>query len=254
MKYLSYLVCLVLALTTSGCFEMLEDIYLNNDGTGKYQITIDMSGMFDDPFMGEMMKKSMAEQTGSEELEVDSIINFSDLSPGGLPPTLTDNDRELIGRTEIRMRMSEKEKIGNVVFSFPFNSMDELNDFQETFTRIQEESDEAGGGMGGLLSGGGMSNGAKTKWSLSGRTLNREVDTAAVAEEMEDVDDEMMEMMKMFMADATFTTTYHLPGKVKKCSIPGAAVDGKTVTLTYSILEAMDEQPDTGGTIKFKKK
>ncbi|MEL7221318.1 MAG: hypothetical protein AAGJ93_08370 [Bacteroidota bacterium] len=253
MKYLSYLVCLALAITTSGCFEMLEDIYLNNDGTGKYQITVDMSGMFDDPFMGEMMKKSIAEQTGGEELEIDSLINFSEISPGGLPPTLTDNDRELIGCTEIRMRMSEKEKIGNIIFSFPFESMDDLNDFQETFARLQEESEPGSGAMSGLLSG-GISNGNKTKWSLSGRTLNRDVNTAAVAEEMEDMDDETMEMMKMFLADATFTTTYHLPGKVKKCSIPGASVDGKMVSLTYSILDAMEEQPDTGGTIKFKKK
>jgi hypothetical protein len=251
MKYLSYLVCLVLALATSGCFEMLEDIYLNSDGSGKYQITMDMSGMFDDPFMGEMMKNSMMEQTGSDELEIDSLISFSELSPGGLPPTLTDNDRELIGRTEIRMRMSDKEKIGTIVFSFPFNNMDELNSFQEAFGRIQEEGGQ--GGMGSLL-GSGMTNGAKTNWSLSGRTLNRDVDTAAAAEELEEMDDETMEMMKMFMAESTFTTVYHLPGKVKKCTIPGAAVEGKTVTLSYNMLDAMEEQPETGGTIKFKKK
>lgn len=250
MKYLSYLVCLVLALATSGCFEMLEDIYLNSDGTGKYQITMDMSGMFDDPFMGEMMKKSMQEQTGAEELEIDSIINFSDINPGGLPPTLTDNDRELISRTEIRMRMSEKEKIGTVVFSFPFNNMEELNSFQAAFSRIQEEGGQ--GGMGGLL-GGGMSNSGNTNWGLSGRTLTRDVDNKASVEELENLDDETMDMMKMFMADASFTTTYHLPGKVKKCTIPGADIDGKTVTLSFNMLEAMENQPETGGTIKFKK-
>jgi hypothetical protein len=251
MKYLSYLVCLVLALATSGCFEMLEDVYLNSDGTGKYQITMDMSGMFEDPFMGEMMKKSMQEQTGSEELEIDSLISFSEMNPGGLPPTLTDKDRELIGRTEIRMRMSEKEKTGMIVFSFPFNNMDELNGFQEAFSRIQEDGGSEG--MGGFLGSSGMLDGSKTNWSLSGRTLNREVDVSDAAEQLEAMDDETMDMMKMFLADATFTTTYHLPGKVKKCTIPDAKVNGKTVTLSYSILDAMEDQPNTGGTIKFKK-
>ena len=70
MKYLSYLTCLILALLTTGCFEMLEDLYVNADGSGKYQITIDMSGMFSDPFMGEMMKQGLQEETGEEALEM----------------------------------------------------------------------------------------------------------------------------------------------------------------------------------------
>lgn len=250
MKYFSYVVCLVLALATSGCFEMLEDIYLNADGTGEYQITMDMSGMFDDPFMGEMMKKGMQEQTGAEELEIDSLINFTDMQGGSLPPTLTDRDRELIGRTEVRLRMSETDKIGKIFIKFPFKDMAELNDFQDAFARVNEDSEE--GGMGGMMGGSMVSN--NSNWSLSGRTLNRAVNIEDSADALEEIDDETMQMMKMFLEGSSFTTTYHLPGKVKKCSIPDAVVDGKTVMVSYDMLDAIENQPDTGGTIKFKKK
>lgn len=252
MKYLSYLTCLLLAVITTGCFEMLEDLYLNADGSGQYQITIDMSGMFSDPFMGEMMKQSMQEQTGGEALEIDSLISFSEMQEGGLPPTLTDNDRALLERTEMRMQMSESQEVGKITITFPFNDFNDLNEFNKTFSKLNEEGGQ--GGMGGLMGGSGALTGNESSWGLSGRTLTRSVVTAdpdALVEEMGG--EEMMDMVKMMMADATFTTTYHLPGRVKKCSIPNAEVDGKEVSVSYEFLEMLEETPETGGTIKFKK-
>lgn len=253
MKYFSYVVCVVLALATSGCFEMLEDVYLNNDGTGKYEITIDMSGMLSDPFMGEMMKQGMKEETGREVLEIDSLISFTDMQEGGLPASLTDKDRAILDRTQMRMRMSESEKIGKFVISFPFKTLSELNDFQKTFAKLSEEGGDQAGGMSGLMSGGGAMAGSTSSWELSGRTLSRVVDAGDAAGMLGDMDEETLGMMKMMMADASFTTTYHLPGKVKKATIDNAEVDGKTVVVSYKFLDILEDQPDTGGTIKFKK-
>ncbi|MEL6836904.1 MAG: hypothetical protein AAFY48_14395 [Bacteroidota bacterium] len=254
MKYLSYLTCLALALLTTGCFEMLEDLYVNADGSGKYQITIDMSGMFSDPFMGEMMKQGLQEETGGESLEIDSLLTFTDLSDGELPPSLTDKDRDILNRTELRMQMSESEEIGKFTISFPFASFDELNEFNKTLAKMNEEGGQ-GGGMSGLMSGSTGFTGNESLWDLSGRTLTRKVITSDPAELMEEMGgEEMMDMVKMMMADATFTSTYHLPGRVKKCTIPNAEVDGKNVSVSYNFLDAFeDEVPETGGTIKFKK-
>ena len=252
MKYLSYLTCLVLALLTTGCFEMLEDLYLNADGSGKYQITIDMSSMFSDPFMGEMMKQGLKEETGEESLEIDSLLSFTDLSDGGLPPTLTDRDRDILGRTEMRLRMSESEQIGKITIAFPFNDFDELNEFNKTFAKMSEEGDQ--GGMSGLMGGSTGFTGSESLWDLSGRTLTRQVISADPDELVEQMGgEEMMDMVKMMMSEATFTSTYHLPGRVKKCSIPNAEVDGKNVSVSYNFLDVFEEVPETGGTIKFKK-
>jgi hypothetical protein len=250
MKYFSYMICLVLALITTGCFEMLEDIYVNKDGTGRYELTVDMSSMLSDPFMGEMMKNGMKEETGREQLEIDSLISFADMQEGGLPASLTDQDRAIIDRTQMRMIMSESEQVGKFIITFPFQSMSELNQFQKTFDKLNEEGGEQSG-MGGLLSGSAMTS-SQSIWDLSGRKLSRVVDPANVASMTEDMDEETLSMMKMMMAEASFTTTYYLPGEVKKTTINDATVDGNTVSVTYEFLDMLEEQPDMGGTIKFK--
>lgn len=109
MKYLFYFICFVFVLLIIGCFEMLEDIYFNVDGFGKYQIIIDMSDMFFDFFMGEMMKQGMKEEMGKEILEVDFFILFIDFQEGGLFLSLIDKDCELLGCIEMWMCMSELE-------------------------------------------------------------------------------------------------------------------------------------------------
>ena len=252
MKYLSYLTCLALALLTTGCFEMLEDLYVNADGSGKYQITIDMSSMFSDPFMGDMMKQGLKEETGEESLEIDSLLSFTDMTEGGLPPTLTDSDRDILNRTEMRLRMSESEEIGKITITFPFKDFAELNEFNKTMAKIDDEGGQSG--MSSMMGGSTNFTGGETLWDLSGRTLTRTVsavDPDALVEEMGG--EEMMEMAKMMMSDATYTTTYHLPGRVKKCSIPDAEVDGKNVSVSYDFLDFFEDAPEVGGTIKFKK-
>jgi hypothetical protein len=250
MRQFSYVLCLLLAVATSGCFEMLEDVYVNADGSGQYQLTMDMSSMLEEGFMGDMMKQGMKEEMGVDKLEIDSLISLTDFQEGGLPSSLTEKDRAMLNRTEVRLRMSEADAVGKVVIKFPFTSMEELNDFQQTFAKLNENGGE-GAGMGGLMSSGAMT-GSNSRWSLSGRTLKREVDSSESKNMMDGMDEETMGMMKMFMADATFTTVYHLPGSVKKCTIDQAKVDGKTVTVSYGFLDMLEKTPNTSGDIKFK--
>jgi len=252
MRQFSYVLCLLLAVATSGCFEMLEDIYVNADGSGQYQLTMDMSSMLEEGFMGDMMKQGMKDEMGVDKLEIDSLISLTDFQEGALPPSLTEKDRDILDRTEVRLRMSESDAVGSVVIKFLFASLGELNDFQRTFAKLNENGGEASG-MGGLMSSSTMT-GSNSLWSLSGRTLKREVDSSESKSMMDSMDDETMSMMKMFMADATFTTVYHLPGAVKKCTIEQAKVDGKTVTVSYGFLDMLEQTPNTGGEIKFKQK
>lgn len=251
MKKLTYLLLLVVAFATSGCFEMLEDVYVNNDGTGKYQLTMDMSSLFSDPFMGEIMKQSMKEEGGLEKLEIDSLISVSSMQEGGLPSTLTAKERKLLDRTEIRMRLSESESIGKLTITFPFASMAELNDFQAAFAKLNEEGGEQGGMMG--MMGSSSNPSGKSTWSMSGRAITRVVDQVDTAAALAGMDQETLDMVKMFMSESNFTTTYHLPGKVQSCSIKNARVDGNKAVVKYGFLELLEDKPNVGGTIKFKK-
>lgn len=253
MRKWSYVLVAVLGLMATSCLDMIEEVYLNKDGSGEYLLTVDMSELFSDPMMGEMMVNSMKEESGVEALELDSVITIQEMSGGSLPASLTAKEREVLNRAEMRMQMSESKKMGLIKIRFPFNDVAEMTDFQTAFGKISEESeDDPAGGMGGLM-GGGLTGNNISLWMLSGRTLTREIPEVNT-DALDDMDEETMSMMKMFFADATWQTVYHLPGKVKKCSIEGAEIDGKTVTIEYPFLDLMEEQPDMGGEIKFKKR
>ncbi len=255
MRKLSYLFIVVLGVFMTSCLDMIEEVFLNADGTGEYNLTIDMSGLFSDPFMKEMMMEGLKEEAGLEELEIDSLISIEDFA-GNFPPTLTYDERDLLNRTEVKMRMSQSEELGMFKISFPFNSIEEITAFQGAFDKINAASEEGGAGgaagpMGGLM-GGGMTSGSNSIWSLSGRKLSREV---VLPEEnpLDDLDEESMGMLKMFFADATYQTIYHLPGRVRKCSIENAEIDGRTVTVSYPFLDMIEEQPNLSGDIRFRK-
>lgn len=252
MRKWTYVLVAVLGIIATSCLDMIEEVYLNKDGSGEYTLTIDMSELFSDPMMSELMMSSMKEETGTAELEVDSVITIQEMSGGSLPESLTAKERDVLNRAEMRMQMSESKKMGLIKISFPFNEVGEMTDFQTAFGKISDESEgDAAGGMGGLV-GGGLTGNNVSLWMLSGRTLTREVPEVDT-EALDEIDDETMSMMKMFFADATWQTVYHLPGRVKKCSIDGAEVEGKTVMIEYPFLDMMEEQPDMSGEIKFKK-
>ena len=63
---------------------------------------------------------------------------------------------------------------------------------------------------------------------------------------------EEMDMAKMFFSSGSYSMIYHLPGKVKKSTIPGAEIDGKTVTVEVPMSELIDGKAVMDGMIKYK--
>ncbi|MCB0636135.1 MAG: hypothetical protein KDC54_05935 [Lewinella sp.] len=233
----------ILALSMTSCLEMMEEITLNRDGSGIYELKFDMSALFSDPFMAGMMAEAMQEE-GADEIEIDSMINMA----SNLSSDATARERELANRIEARLQMSQSKELGLMSIKFPFEKVSEINEFQQVFSKMNEGD---GGGMSGLMGGGMTPN--SSVFSLDGRTLTRSIPDMDV--DLEDVlDDETMAMMKMMFADASWSTTYHLPGRVRNCDIEGAEVDGKTVVVSLPFLELIEEQPNMGGSITFRRR
>ena len=68
------------------------------------------------------------------------------------------------------------------------------------------------------------------------------------------LNDDELGMAKMFFSAASYKTVYHFPGKVKKATMSGAEIDGKTVTINNSFLDLMEGKAKMEGEIKFKKR
>lgn len=233
----------------TGCLEVLEDVYLNADGSGKYLITMDMGEIFSDPMLKGIIEEQAKKESGQADdapLEKDSTMYFRDAPEF---QQLSAEDQALIKDVAINMNASESKGEMIIQMVFPFNSLD---DFQKMGAVLKKlEIDKDNGNPAGML-GGGMFGTKGAQFALNKRVLTR-MPLPDAAEMLGD-DADQLAMMKMFFQGATYTTVYHLPGKVKKTDIPNASVDGKTVTVENNFLDILEGKAKVAGDIKFKKR
>lgn len=145
------------------------------------------------------------------------------------------------------MKASESKGEMIIQLDFPFNSLEDFKKMNEVMAKIKSDDSPGAGGM----MGNGMFGTQGAQFELNKRVLSR-LPTTPVDELLGD--DDQMAMAKMFLEGASYTTIYHLPGKVKKTDIPNAEVDGKTVRVENSFLDILEGKAELAGDIKFKKK
>ena len=241
MKRLAILLVVLIPIFFSSCFEILEEIYLQKDGKGTYLYTIDMSALMDES-MKELLASAAEEGEANslEGVEIDSIIYFRETNPKEIAAL----DRpEIFERAFMKIQMSDEQDKMVMQFGLDFENVDEIDYFLKNLDKISGDGLQ-GGEMGkGLL----LTSEAAQMFGLKGKKLTR----LATPNFGEDVNNEDMSMLAMFMESATFTTIYHLPGKVKKATIPGAVIDGKDVRVESSLLDLMNGEDAPSGWIKF---
>lgn len=234
---------LAMSFFMTSCFDMVEEIYLNRNGSGKYVYTIDMSSLMSDPMMGQIMAQSMNEQMGTETLEIDSVIRFSEMEQA--PASFTAEEKALFNKIEMNLLMSQSKGKGIITISFPFDKMSQVNQFNALLSKLQNEGDGGSLGMAGM----GMSP-ITSEFSVNGKTFNRK--TTSTGKPSDQMDEETLSMARMMFTEATLKTIYHLPGRVRSTTLKEAAVDGKTVTTTFNLMDILDGNVDYNGQIKFK--
>lgn len=228
----------------TGCFDIVEEVFLNKDGSGKYHITMDMSGLFTDPFMKGMFEEALKEQAGADALagmEKDSVIYFKDLPEAA---DLSADEKKTLADILMRMTMSESKKQMLIRIEYGFKKVDDINKMSKVLAKVGADEQLGGGMPGGNLMSGEAANFSWKKGLLKRLPMAIKAPTTEM--------DENMEMMKMFLGSASYKTIYHLPGKAKKVTIPNATVDGSTVTIDNRILDVMDGKVKMDGEIKFK--
>ncbi|MDX1907091.1 MAG: hypothetical protein SF053_08660 [Bacteroidia bacterium] len=224
----THLACLtlLLAVMTTGCFDIQEDITLRADGSGTYVTVTDMTQMM--ALISSMGQDSTGDGTSSTATSLDSTFREVVKVLSGVP-----------GLHNVAYQAE-----GYVyTLSYDFDNVDALN-----------EGNARNNTMAGQTPG--MNPSASYTWK-SGELSKTSPPVADLLGEMGD-DDEMeqaMTMIKMFMADAHFTSVFHLPGKVKKTSNKEAQLsDGNTtVTLKTNFVSFLEGKSSPALTIKYKK-
>lgn len=243
MRKILVLLLLVGSTLLTGCFDIVEEIFLNKDGSGKYHVTMDMSGLFSDPMMKGMMEEAIKEQSGTAPeaaLEKDSVVYFKDLPEANDLPA---DEKKVLDNLLMRMTMSESKKQMLIRLEYDFKNVDDIKKMSAVLQKVGADQQMVGG-----MPGGGLMSGEAASFTWKKGVLKRlPVTMKAPTEGAEN-----MEMMKMFLTDANYKTIYHLPGNVKKASMPNATVQGNTVTVVNEMLEMIDGKVKLEGEIKFK--
>ena len=243
MKRFLFLLVLATCLI-AGCFETNEVITINEDGSGVYKSSMDMSAMFD--FIDKMKESEDAsgdDDKNKTEKNIDSVFmmkDFVDTAAG-----LTEEQKRLMRPAQLHIKMSEKEKKMMIEVTYPYTALADL----EKIMQIEKE----GKGLAALgkdkspLPGGdpGDNEGASPfgnldkifKYTIKDGLLDRTVNKDSVASIMATQQFQQMEQMTEMLEQVKFNLTLQLPRPAKNVS--GSRVklsaDKKKVTMTTSM-------------------
>lgn len=242
MKLSNLLLITLLSLSLTSCVDFLEELFMNKDGSGTYRFTIDASSLMelDMDQLQEMMGQQGAETPEMDLPEqLDSTISFKAIAGDQLK---TLERPEVFENAHMKINMSQAEKTLVFTLNLDFEDIEDIAYFNENLSKISGEGLE---GMAGLN---GLAGGANVLFTKKGKTIIRETGEAPDL----NMEGQEMDMVKMFLSGATYTTVYHVPKKVKKTDMQGAFIDGNTLTLERSFLDVLEGNGKLDGTIKYK--
>lgn len=256
MKRLSLIIILGISLMSTSCIHIIEELFLAKNGSGRYEVTVDMSGIMVDGGLrnlGQMLNGMGGEEGGSMPdinldemgpIEMDSMIYFKN-APAEFADML--EDKKAFENASVRIKMSKAEEKAFFTLAVDFEDIKEIESLFKQLNSLAEDNPMASGMMGG------ENPFQRTKYfNASKKTIER-LPTPGLSKEL--LENEQMAMLKMFLTAGTYKMIYHLPGKVKTVSDSRAIINGKDVELSYPLMDWLGgEVKETGHTIKFKRR
>ncbi|MBL7780953.1 MAG: hypothetical protein JNM22_07035 [Saprospiraceae bacterium] len=256
MKTFAKYLFLLAPLLLSGCFDILEELWLNKDQSGRYELSVTMGA-------GPMANMIQAAQKKSNDSLIalglpprpmDTVIYLRNL-PDSIQKMLPYPD--VVNTLEIHLKMEKGIKFH---FQYPFSHLDSLHHFWETLTAIEEIQKDSVIKKSKVLDFPEMANlqqilGGTPVMHWKGKTLQRTVETEdnggveLMGEMFEDSDNPMVKMM---MRNRTYELKFHLPKKVKRVSTDGYMKEGKDVHARFPLIEVMKDRSKLECAIKMK--
>lgn len=205
----------------SSCFEVSEEYYFENDGSGNATFTIDLSQSIG------MLKLMQGMDSSGGTNQVDSLFENK-----AVLETLSSID----GIYNVK-NLSDTNT-GIISYSYSFKNIEALNNAL------------ASKGSNNALGMGGNQEGGVNKFVKNGKTITRTLFFPKSQEEPSEED----AMSEAFLEDATWKVTYHFSNKVKKASGANTTLekDKKTVVSTTKLLDFSKGKSNLNCTIKLK--
>lgn len=233
-------------LLLAGCFESIQEVTIQEDGSGSYTSTIDMSTLIS---MAKQMGggKDLAEKA---DKPIDSTISMSNMADS--MENLSPEERAIVktGTLHLNMNMDQEKFVTSL--NFPFSSVNSIGTLNSLSGKVMTETmkDKMGDGEAseGMPATSSIDDYYLTVYAkgLITRTLNKEKYATAA-------DNEFMKGMKEAGGmGLTMKTTY-----VINLPRPATKAEGKNVTLSddkkkVTVKGDIDEFFDTPGNLEFR--
>lgn len=238
MNKITYFLLVCVALFFTSC-QFSENIYLNEDGSGKMEFSFDASGIM------QMAGDQITEGAGEEDM--DSTFTFKEIfdqkrdSISQLP---ADEQAKLkaLESFSVHMLMNEKEQKLNFEIFTDFNNTSEL---QDMFAALNTVSNLNGKGEANTNDPtnpfGSMADGGNSKLSYSFKNGIFKRSVEVIDKEIQKQIIDSLGPASMMFGNSKYKLNYHFPRKVKSVSNDKAmfSADGKTVIIEYGLMDYM---------------
>lgn len=204
-----------IAICLSSCFDILEIISFNKDGSGSYTTTLDVSGLKE-----QMKLMSSLDTTGNME----SGFNYS------MDSTYKESIRKYKSVSGISNVVGSTAKENEYTITLDFASVDALS----RAIYLDKNTEDAKN----------IYSWKKGNFLRTNNSLNL----------VDDGDEEQAEMMKTFIAENKYTIIVNAPGKIKSAGNRNAVIseDKKSVKLVTKLTDLLDAKSSLELDIDYK--
>ncbi len=233
---------IVIAIFSLTSCQITEKIYLEENGSGKYDIEIDMNEM-----MKSMNGLGGETKIDSNYVATDSIINFSEMlikhkdSISKLPI----KQQEKLNRMKDIVMVIHEDKNKNE-FSMnikgAFNNIKELDELEEILNATQTDDKK-------------ITSKSEVKYSFKRSKFSRKAIERKLNEEETKKYDKSMESLNMFLSGSTYNLEYHFYKPIKSASIKNAkySTDRKTIYIKKPVDDLINNPTSFDLDIKIEK-
>jgi len=253
-----FFICLL-----TSCASYQEELWLNADGSGKYELTADNSASLG---LMEAFSQMGDETDASEEQakpdfwtdlggeEIDRVINLRDSVSQEF---LSQLERpELLDKMIFRLIGSKQKELLKTILTINFTNLDELQEILTLAGEINQHVKDKEDGVDfieGIEFFATRPGGHGFKMEKGRLTRQATIEDETMLNSLTEGGDSM-ETLEMMMEQSIMTCIIHLPGEVYQVNNKSelGTVEGKTVTFSYQMLDLIKKEVDTTFEILFK--
>lgn len=262
MKYTYILILTLLSMGLYSCVSTDTEIWINESGSGRSTIAIDLSDMMGLTNM--IIPDSIETGKPQKNTKLDTTTSFYDIAISRA------QDKEAISsilkKVNIHASIDENQEDAMIKIDFSYDSQEEkLNIFKE-MNKVMTKSNAMGASAAMAQDSSEISD-YFTDYVLDTEAREITIEGFNLSSMMED-DPEMKEIIEdlknpnesenpaaVAMLKSLFGAEQkiiiHAPSKVKSCSVESAIIDGKSVTFKCTIIEGMSVEVFSECIIKY---